>query len=516
MLPLLQIGEKPTALNRAVELGVASFLIVAFVVGWYGQRVGLGASHATLLGFGFATAVALLAYFAPLLDRLPLPEPSYLSRLILRRAELGLVLGVIAVAALLAIATRRLRPAAFLGFTVAYLALEYARLLLITLTEATKSPIAAIAAVLTPALLVALQIATWRQRRSIVREIGVLVGCMVLCAGAFIAFNYVMHLLRSAPPGELTLTAAWFLPNMMTWAALNLARPHWRTAAAGAGRTRPTPAAPARPRPAKRRDLPADRATGATALHRAAEAGDLAGLKSLLARGAPVDGINALNGATALHYAAENGRVAIVRELIARGADVNLRTVAGNTPLITAAVKGYEQIVGHLLDCDASVDAVNREGATALFMAAQRGHTGAVRQLLTKADPNAQTTRGATALHVAAEYGHAEVARLLLEKGAEPDRPTIVNKDTPLHDAAQKGHTAIVAVLLDVGADPNRADRAGNTTLHIAAAAGHAAIVRLLLDKGCDRSRRNDAGYTPAGVTDDAAVIALLKTAAWP
>src|SRR5262249_54851311 len=56
---------------------------------------------------------------------------------------------------------------------------------------------------------------------------------------------------------------------------------------------------------------------------RAAASGDIAAVKTFLARGTPVDARDRYSGMTALHAAAANGQMAVVEYLIAAGADVN-------------------------------------------------------------------------------------------------------------------------------------------------------------------------------------------------
>lgn len=70
---------------------------------------------------------------------------------------------------------------------------------------------------------------------------------------------------------------------------------------------------------------------GATALHRAAQAGNRALVRLLIARGADVSARDDL-GATALHRAAESGSPETISELIRRGADPEARDLLGRAP----------------------------------------------------------------------------------------------------------------------------------------------------------------------------------------
>ena len=58
-----------------------------------------------------------------------------------------------------------------------------------------------------------------------------------------------------------------------------------------------------------------------------------------------------------LHHAADNGDVAEVRRLLAAGADVNCKTNRAETALHLAARRGHVDIVRLLLDHGADIDA---------------------------------------------------------------------------------------------------------------------------------------------------------------
>src|ERR1700689_4672604 len=73
--------------------------------------------------------------------------------------------------------------------------------------------------------------------------------------------------------------------------------------------------------------------TGIEELHRAARAGDLKQVQSLIERGTPVNGRDSLGG-TPLHDAAWAGEAEIADYLLRAGADVNARHSEGrSTPL---------------------------------------------------------------------------------------------------------------------------------------------------------------------------------------
>ena len=213
-------------------------------------------------------------------------------------------------------------------------------------------------------------------------------------------------------------------------------------------------------------DANAVEADGSTALHWAVENDDPELTRALLAAGARV-GVANRHGIAPLHLAATNGDAGIVQQLIAAGADVNGATPGGETPLMMAARTGNPETLEALIARGAIVDA--REGwrgQTALMWAATENNAAAIRLLLEAgADVRATSTSGRfTAFLFAVRAGHVDAARALLDGGAD------VNERMPdgmsaLVLALYNAHYELASFLLDRGADPNAAEQ-GWTALH--------------------------------------------------
>ena len=117
-----------------------------------------------------------------------------------------------------------------------------------------------------------------------------------------------------------------------------------------------------------------------TRLMCAAQAGDVARLRWLIAQGARLE-LKDWKGRTALLWACREGRVEAVRELLTRGAAVGAAANFGATPLHIASESGHLEVVRELLAHGASPGAAANNGATALSRATAKCH-GAIAQLL--------------------------------------------------------------------------------------------------------------------------------------
>ena len=190
------------------------------------------------------------------------------------------------------------------------------------------------------------------------------------------------------------------------------------------------------------------------------------------------------DGRTALHCAAENGNLDCARLLLEAGAEKGVKA-KGKAPLHLAASNGHTEMVRVLLESGAEKDATERYGATPLHLAANKGRSEVVRVLLDSGAAKDQVTDdGRTPLHIAAEFGRLEVARLLLDAGAEIEQPTADEHGmTPLHWAAYGGHLKVVRLLLEAGCDKRKTSKPfDETPLQLALSVGHGEVASLLAE----------------------------------
>jgi ankyrin repeat protein len=296
----------------------------------------------------------------------------------------------------------------------------------------------------------------------------------------------------------------------------------------------------------------------------AAMQGNRDAVRALLKDGADVNTAQG-DGMTALHWAAQKGDVELAKTLLYAGANVKATTrIGGYNPLLIASRNGNGAMIETLLAAGADPNAATANGTTALMLAAQAGNAPAVQVLLDRgADVNAkEKVKGETALMIAAAYGRADVIRALTANGADVNATTKVmdlvafNKEeqerlaqifqqqqqqaaarggaaepaqgqgrrgfnpnakpgierqynftelvaywggvTALHLAARQGETEAVKALLDAGtAIDQKAVGDNSTPLLMATINGHFDLAKYLLERGADPNAAEHNGVTP-------------------
>ena len=275
-------------------------------------------------------------------------------------------------------------------------------------------------------------------------------------------------------------------------------------------------------------DVNAAQGDGMTALHWAAERGNVKVAEMLLTAGADVRAVTRLGGYTPLHRASQNGHGAVARLLLQAGSDPEAVTegTGGVTPLHFAAGAGVVDVVSALLDYGADPNVREAEwGQTPLMFAAASNRTRAIAELLRRgADPSVTarvldvdeydrlgkevlkglkagmkleealaaakakppepgykdmpsdgnvpyqkmvgTYGGLTALLLAARNGNIEAVRALLDGGADINEMSAGDRTSPLLVSTINGRWDVAMELVSRGADPNLASAPGGTPLY--------------------------------------------------
>jgi len=292
-------------------------------------------------------------------------------------------------------------------------------------------------------------------------------------------------------------------------------------------------------------DVNAAQGDGMSALHWAAERGDVQMLDVQLYAGPELEAATRIGHYRPLHNAARNGNLEAVDRLIAAGADVGAATdPSGSTPLHLAALSGSGPVIRSLIAAGAEVDARESEWQqTPLIFAASWNRVDAVVALLEEgADPDLASesmdlvqmgrleaeaqrrqqdvlkaftndgewapTSGQVQAAVLAGRGAYEAGAEVSERresGRFQREVRIKAKGglTPLLHAARQGHAETILALLDHGADIDRIGGGdGTSPLLMASINGQFDAVMLLLERGADPNLASTLnGATPLYAT---------------
>jgi len=182
----------------------------------------------------------------------------------------------------------------------------------------------------------------------------------------------------------------------------------------------------------------------------AAKNGDIALIKQLLKGGVEVNEPQG-DGMTALHWAAERGNIELAEVLIYAGANPMAGTRIGQyKPLHLAAKKGNAGIIKILLDAgiDPNIKTAN-SGSTALHLASASGDIESVTSLLLAgAQVNVRENAwGQTPLIFAAAANHVGVMHALLDAGADPELPSNIVDVIEMEKADQSAEKRINEII---------------------------------------------------------------------
>jgi ankyrin repeat protein len=203
-------------------------------------------------------------------------------------------------------------------------------------------------------------------------------------------------------------------------------------------------------------------------------------------------------GRTALHDAAQDGDLATMRTLLDEGADIEaIEDTYRYTPFLLALEYGEPEAAMLLLQRGAST--VGYNGTHGLVLAARGGAVDVIDALLARGI----VAKGSHALHAAAKYGHAAAIRRLLAAGEPVDEVERNDQWTPLTIACMENHLDAARVLIDAGASVNVHDDDGNMPLHWAVFGARPNEIHEYEDFGGE----HDTYYEPQ---DDAPIVELL------
>jgi len=206
-------------------------------------------------------------------------------------------------------------------------------------------------------------------------------------------------------------------------------------------------------------------------LFRAADAGDIGGVKKSLDAGVDVNSQDS-DGWTALMFASIGGHVEVAHHLLQAGADVNKQNNDGATPVKMARLTGQIDVVKALVKAGAP------EGD--IFQKVTVGDVAGVKAFLARGENvNFKDNDGWSLLMHASLQGHQDIATMLLEKGADVKAHS-QDGTTSLMAATLRGDAELVRMLLAKGAKPSTKNKAGVSAMVIARKQEQSVIVQLL------------------------------------
>ncbi|XP_077349985.1 uncharacterized protein LOC143998115 [Lithobates pipiens] len=242
----------------------------------------------------------------------------------------------------------------------------------------------------------------------------------------------------------------------------------------------------------------------------------------LLKSGADVN-MERANGETAMHVAAQYGNIKMISALIEEGGEVTWQSKTQENALHTAVRHCHLPIVELILDYLSNekseaealccVNQPNQEGETPLHLAAalakdsvhfEEEDVKIVRLLLEHGADISSTARmaGETPLHYCARTGNTEVLlEMITHIGGSCIQQTM-NKQakngwSPLLVAAESGHTGVVKILIQNHARVDLFDEYGKAALHLACENGHDKMADILLRHKAFVNAKTKLGLTP-------------------
>ena len=225
-------------------------------------------------------------------------------------------------------------------------------------------------------------------------------------------------------------------------------------------------------------------------LHTACVHGNLSMVKTLIERGANVNGRDA-HGNTPLHMTARYERKKTMQALLNYlTCDPNIKNKEGRSPLHVACICGNLDGVKLLIKHGARVNVKDIHDSTPLSLAVLNNHTSIVSALVSEfgCDPN-----DGVSLHTACKHDNLSMVKTLLEHGASVnDNSVDVDGNTPL-DLAAKSET-MQALFKDIDDIKNKD---GRTPLHIACVCGNLGRIKLLIKHGARVNVKDIRDSTP-------------------
>nr|XP_045619132.1 poly [ADP-ribose] polymerase tankyrase-1-like [Procambarus clarkii] len=199
---------------------------------------------------------------------------------------------------------------------------------------------------------------------------------------------------------------------------------------------------------------------------------------------------------TALHLAADNGNLDAVKWLVEQGLSLDHRDADGFTAKDLAEHEGHREVELYLQQVLVPQRPKTTPQESKFLHAAANGKLPTVVELLdAKVNVDCKDQQGRSAVQLACAAGYLQVVKLLVARGAQlNDHDDEGN--TATHLAAEGGHLAILRVLRDNQCDLSSINNEDDSPLHFAARSSKLHVIKWLLDQGVEANETNAQGYT--------------------
>lgn len=220
-----------------------------------------------------------------------------------------------------------------------------------------------------------------------------------------------------------------------------------------------------------------------TALHLAIQCGSITLAMKLVEKNAHCDIRRKSDGFAAIHCAAQQGDAALIKSMLAKVALANLPLESQKTPLHLAAEAGHLEAVQILISSGALVNAKDLDGETALTLAIKAGQIETALWLADKTAVNTVNLQQQTASLLALQYAMPQVGDRLIARG---ENPQALDKkgESYLYYLLRNGEYQRFKQLANKQQINLRQEIHGQNLLALAAQNGHFLIVYDLLDRG--------------------------------